>query len=300
MYCVRFLHLSEAATCNRLAAAYAALRFPIILDLLADGSVNLTTVRILAPHLTAENHRAVLAEATGKRKGDVKKIRTRLCPQADVPASIRKAPAPRPLVLATPATSGAPTPAAPSPTPATSTTPASPPPAPPFLLAPPPKQSVEPTAPSRYHVHLMVDEETYLKLRRLQDLKRREVPGGDIDVFFKRGIDLQLADAEKQAYCATTRPQPARPGPRASRDPSAHVKRVVWARDEGQCAFVGAKGRCSERRFLEFHHVDPHILGGEPTEENIELRCRAHNVYESELIFGPFDPSVRETSPMYG
>jgi hypothetical protein len=47
--------------------------------------------------------------------------------------------------------------------------------------------------------------------------------------------------------------------------------------------------------------VDPHILGGAPTEENIELRCRAHNVYESELLFGPFDPAVvRETPPMYG
>jgi hypothetical protein len=35
--------------------------------------------------------------------------------------------------------------------------------------------------------------------------------------------------------------------------------------------------------------------------ENISLRCRAHNVYESELIFGPYDPSqVRETRAGYG
>ena len=80
-YCTRVLRLSEAATCNRLAAAYAARRFPVILDLLGDGSVNLTTVRILAPHLTAENHRAVLAEASGKTKGEVKKIRARLAPR---------------------------------------------------------------------------------------------------------------------------------------------------------------------------------------------------------------------------
>jgi hypothetical protein len=303
MYCVRFLHLSEAATCNRLAAAYAARRFPVILDLLADGSVNLTTIRILAPHLTAENHRAVLAEATGKRKGDVKKIRARLSPQPDVPASVRKAPTPRAAAPDTaPPTSPSATPHTPGCPPAVAPPEApSPVPAPHFLSAPPSKQSVEPVAPSRYHVHLTVGEDTHRKLRRLQDLKRREVPGGDIDVFFDRGLDLQLAEAEKQAYCATTRPQPPPGGPRASRDPSAHVKRIVWARDGGRCAFIGRKGRCSEQSFLEFHHVDPHILGGEPTEKNIELRCRAHNVYEAELLFGPFEPSlVREAVPVYG
>jgi len=80
------------------------------------------------------------------------------------------------------------------------------------------------------------------------------------------------------------------------------VQRAAWERDGGQCAFVGRNGhRCTERTFLEFHHVRPHAWRGEPTAENIWLRCRAHNVYESEMIFGPFDPSVvRETSVDYG
>jgi len=35
--------------------------------------------------------------------------------------------------------------------------------------------------------------------------------------------------------------------------------------------------------------------------ENIALRCRAHNVYEAELIFGPYDPArVREAPAEYG
>ena len=69
-------------------------------------------------------------------------------------------------------------------------------------------------------------------------------------------------------------------------------------RDGGQCAFVAKNGRrCTERSYIEFHHAnEPYALGGEATVENISLRCRAHNVYESELIFGPYDPSrVRET-----
>jgi hypothetical protein len=60
------------------------------------------------------------------------------------------------------------------------------------------------------------------------------------------------------------------------------VKREVWLRDLGRCAFVGDAGRrCGERAFLEFHHVKPYAEGGPATPGNIELRCRRHNSYES-------------------
>lgn len=55
-YCLQVLHLSEHAAYGRIEAARAARKYPIILELLGNGSVNLTTVTLLAPHLTAENH----------------------------------------------------------------------------------------------------------------------------------------------------------------------------------------------------------------------------------------------------
>ena len=62
----------------------------------------------------------------------------------------------------------------------------------------------------------------------------------------------------------------------------------MWARDRGQCAFVSRDGRrCGERVFLEYHHVTPYAREGPATIANIELRCRGHNVYEAEQIFGP-------------
>ena len=74
---------------------------------------------------------------------------------------------------------------------------------------------------------------------------------------------------------------------RSPRVPSAAVRRAVWLRDLGRCAFIGAGGhRCDERRFVEFHHVDPYALGGEATVEEIALRCRRHNDYEGRLYFG--------------
>lgn len=61
VYCTRCLHLSEHAAYGRIEAARTARRFPVVLELLADGSITLTTVCLLASHLDEENHRALLA-----------------------------------------------------------------------------------------------------------------------------------------------------------------------------------------------------------------------------------------------
>jgi len=44
--------------------------------------------------------------------------------------------------------------------------------------------------------------------------------------------------------------------------------------------------RCTERSFLELHHIQPHALDGPAIASNISLRCRRHNQYEAELVFG--------------
>ena len=55
-YCTEARGLSEDAACNRIEAARASIRFPVIVDLLASGSITLTAVRLLKRHLTPENH----------------------------------------------------------------------------------------------------------------------------------------------------------------------------------------------------------------------------------------------------
>src|SRR6266849_551867 len=55
-YCTQALRLSEDAASNRIGAARACGRFPVILDLLASGEMTLTSVRLLGRHLTPENH----------------------------------------------------------------------------------------------------------------------------------------------------------------------------------------------------------------------------------------------------
>ena len=94
-YCTQVPHLSEHAAYGRIEAARAARQFPIILDLLADGSVTLTAVCLVKPHLTAENHREQLEAARHKSKRDVEHLIARVHPQPPVPSAVRRLPSPK-------------------------------------------------------------------------------------------------------------------------------------------------------------------------------------------------------------
>jgi hypothetical protein len=184
--------------------------------------------------------------------------------------------------------------------------------------------SVKPLSPERYRVQFTVGQEEYETLKRLQALLRREIPTGDPGVVFTRGLAVLLEKVEREKLGATrgTRRLPTadrargndatriRPGtdkgPRerstkasAPSGPAKHscggqsrhipnqVRRTVWWRDRGQCAFVSQDGRrCTERSFLELHHIHPYALDGPATAGNIALRCRIHNAYEAEVVFG--------------
>jgi hypothetical protein len=352
-YCTEALGLSEDAACNRIDAARASIRFPVIVDLLAAGSITLTAVRMLKRHLTPDNHEAVLARAARASKEKIELLIAELAPRPDVPASVRKLPAMKtagplseipaslPTLLDFPATSLPPgTPLSDSPAASSaivdgSTEPAAdtiadpghalrggPPMVPP---APVPRASrpiVKPLAPQRYRVQFTIGQDTHDRLRRVQALLRRQVPDGDTAAIFDRALRL-LEEAEKTKRGFGTKPAPR---PRASRPRNyenrirpgtdktasdetrnagephnremtdrdrsryipAAVKRAVWWRDAGQCAFVSDSGhRCTERSFLELHHIQPYAMKGPATLNNISLRCRRHNQYEGEVVFGP-------------
>jgi hypothetical protein len=295
-YLTGVLRFSEAAAWNRIQAARAVRRFPMILDLLAEGSVNLTTIRLLVPHLTKENHRSLLAEAMGKDKNDVKKMVARLNPRPDVPATIRKLPAPH---------AEQPQPGMPLNVPVPPARAAEPPVGAARMVSVTRPEShrpvVEPLAPERYRLQLTMDQDTHDDLRWLQDAFRREIPDGDPAAIVARALRLLREHAQKKAYAATSKPRPPRGTKPGSRDIPAAVQRTVWRRDGGQCGFIAASGRrCEERSYLEYHHAAvAYSEGGEATVENIALRCRAHNVYEAELLFGPYEPRVRETPAPY-
>jgi hypothetical protein len=278
------LHLSEHAAYGRIEAARLARRFPVILERLAEGSLTLTNSALLGPHLTAANHHEVLDAARHKTKREIEQLVAGLHPQPAVPSTIRKLPAPesRAHEVSAPVINVAGANGGPS---------VSPPP-----VAPAPS-SVRPAlvqalAPERYKVQFTVSRETHDKLRRVQALLRHAIPDGDVAIIFEKALTLLIADIEKKKLALTERPRAKGQLHPRSRRISARVRREVWARDGGQCAFVGTQGRCDERGFLEFHHVKPYAAGGLSIAENLQLRCRAHNAYEAEVFFGGQPPLV--------
>ena len=123
---------------------------------------------------------------------------------------------------------------------------------------------VKPLAPEHYKIQFTIPQTTHDKLRLVQDLMRHTNPNGDPGVIFDRALTLLLNHLEKSKLAHTTRPRKQQRAPRAgSRHVPSAVKREVWARDDGQCAFVGTAGRCSETGFLEYHHVMPFADGGD-------------------------------------
>lgn len=285
-YCVHRLHLSEHAAYLRIEAARLARRFPTILDRLADGSLHLTAVSLLGPHLTPANHVDLLDSASHKSKRDVEQLIAGLRPQPDVPAVIRKLPAPALSVVSEkehvpersmPDVSSSPAVAAP-------------------VSAPARPAVIKPLAPERYKIQFTVSGETHEKLRRAQDLMRHVIPNGDVSAIFERALTLLLANLSKAKCGAAERPKDGRATRARSRHIPAAIKREVWRRDGGRCAFRAEQGRCAETGFLEFHHVVPYADGGETSVDNIQLRCRTHNQHEADLWSGEVRaPHVRET-----
>jgi len=210
-YCMQVLRLSEPAAYSRITAARAARNFPTILARLAHGDVTLTTITLLASHLTDENQ------------------------------APRRAMKPAVVV---------------------------------------------PLAPARYFVKLTVGQETHDKLQRARDLLRHTIPNGDPAAIIDRALTVLVGQLEGTKHGATAHPHSGSSRSSAGRHVPAAVKRAVWARDEGRCAFVGTEGRCPETGWLEFHHVVPFAAGGETNVENLQLRCRSHNAYEAEAFFG--------------
>jgi hypothetical protein len=134
-------------------------------------------------------------------------------------------------------------------------------------------------------LQLTIGKETHDTLRQLQDLMRHLIPDGDPSPIVSRALTLLLEDVRRQKCGAAKNPRAGAAECSNSRAIPAAVRRAVWARDGGRCAFVGTHGRCSETAFLEYHHRQPFAVGGQATVEDIELRCRAHNVYEAQLFF---------------
>jgi hypothetical protein len=159
---------------------------------------------------------------------------------------------------------------------------------------------VQPVAEDRWSVRVTLDAEMKAELDTLKALLSHKIPSGELGAVLREAIRCGIekhgkrkgavtpsrkvriaeekAGAVKPENGSVVLPSPYIP---------AAVRREVWKRDGGRCAFEGPDGsRCDSRWQLEFDHIVPPALGGASTAANIRLRCRGHNLLHAERVYG--------------
>jgi HNH endonuclease len=306
-YCTSVLHLSEHAAYHRIEAARAARQFPVILYQLAEGAVTLTAIGLLRPHMTADNHLALLDAARHQSKREVERLIAGLVPREDVSPLVRRLAVIKPLSAVPSANKPSATARAAPPEMRTG------PAARPLVLEADSVRSdtrlERPSLSDRYLLRLTIGGDTHAKLQRARDLLRHTIPSGDPAAIVDRALTVLVEQLERAKIAATSRPRFRRaaspPGEAAgvsratstTRHIPAALRREVWARDGGHCTFVGPEGRCRETGRLEFHHVTPYARGGRTDATNLALRCQAHNAYDARLAFGDRQPWLNGSAP---
>jgi len=110
-----------------------------------------------------------------------------------------------------------------------------------------PRPLVRPLAPDRYQITFTATHETCELLELARDLLRHAIPGGDPAQIVARALKVLVQELVEQKYAATDRPRASRGQGEESRNIPAEVKRAVFIRDRGRCAFVGTHGRSVTR-----------------------------------------------------
>jgi hypothetical protein len=280
-YCVGELRLSEAAAYNRITAARLARRFPAVLEHLRRGQIHLSALKVLGARLTGENHRELLAAASGRSKSELEKLIAERFPAAAVPTVVRKLPRP----VATPSRAQPSLLSAPAAEPPTSRPAARPGP----HSAPRSQSRLQPLSAEQYKMQLTASQQLHDKLETARRLSRHQVPDGDLATIVELALDLLIERRLKSHFGQTSRPRKSSGKVKSgSRHIPATVRRTVSARDGMRCTFVSdAEHRCEAREWLEFHHDEAFARGGPPNADNIRLLCQSHNQLTAERDFGP-------------
>ena len=294
-FCTEELGFSEDVAYQRIGVARLARRLPRVLDALRLGQVHIAGLRVLAAHLNEDNVDNLLLEARGKSKRAIEEIAARLAPKPPVPSLIRKVP------------TTANTPSLLDLKPVAPTSPTLPSAAPPVALpltpAPEQRPVVRPLSEDTFKVQFTAKRPPREKLKEAQALLRHAVPDGDLAEIVERALDLLIAQKKKERFAVGRKPRataaasssnaPTTTDASALIDPIATrhipdpVKRTVYERDGGQCTFLAENGRrCAETSALEFDHANGFARDPSHSVKSIRLRCRAHNQYGADQMYG--------------
>src|SRR5438874_11229615 len=165
-FCLDELGFSECAAYNRITVARIGRRLPAVIEAVRSGRVHLAGLRLLAPHLTQENHEQLLAKAAGRTKDEIAELVAAIAPRPPPPPMIRRLPEPQSLALVPKAA------ALPHP--------------------------IVPVAEASYKVQFSISREFRDEIREAQDLLRHRMPDGDLATIFRAALEVLVAKVRKE------------------------------------------------------------------------------------------------------
>src|SRR5207248_2851578 len=115
---------------------------------------------------------------------------------------------------------------------------------------------VEPLSEETYKVQFTASRALRDKLKRAQDLLAHQ--GLDLAEIVERGLDLLIEKVEKERFAVGRKPKKTVEDCAGnSRNVPDPIRRLVYERDGGRCAFVDEEGRrCPATGWLELDHLD--------------------------------------------
>jgi len=306
-FCLRELHLREGAAGRRIAAMRALRRFPRLESPLRDGRLCLSTAPLLAQVLTEENLDDLVARAAFQTKAEVEHLVASIQPRTAPRDGLRKLPEARTASLAQPPGAVADVPSlltswtgdprnadgTPAAAALAASSPVAPSPAAPGRAAAPTAE-LDAISGDEWSLRVTIDGAMKADLESLAALLSHKLRRSDYAALLREAVRCAIEKHGKRRGAvppSQKRTKPAQPSGAQVSGPSrripAEVKRAVYERDGGCCAWASKDGRrCGSRWQLEYDHIKPVSQGGKSTVDNVRLACRGHNFFHAEEAYG--------------
>jgi 5-methylcytosine-specific restriction endonuclease McrA len=292
-FCITALHLREGAAGRRINAMRVLRRFPRLAGALRDGRLCLSTLALLGQVLTEENADELVDRAAFRTKEEVDHLVASLRPRQAPREGIRALPTAEPAGTAGEAgssrdlSSEAPHEAKP----------ASSDPVPELVGAPAAEAASPAVRPARQEMRAVSEEQWSLRVtvgRALKDdletlagLLSHTIRKGDLAAVLHEAVRCGIEKHGKRKGAVKPERKVKAKAPKSPTVVSAELRRQVWERDGGRCAWTSPEGkRCGSRWQLEVDHVDPVARGGKATIDRLRLLCKSHNLRYAEEVFG--------------
>ncbi len=320
------LGLSRSGAYWRLSAVRLVQRYPEVIEPLRDGRLCMSTTAELAKVLTGENRDEVLPRYFGLSAREAQEVTAALAPRPELPARdlvtrVERDRRLQPVEPGGPAAGRLPmatSTVAPTPTGEAVQTSGLPPAQLARRSVPPTRDDVEPLTADLRRLHVTVSREFLRELEMARDGLSHAIPGATTEQVLHAALQL-LLEKQARARGQVKRPRTVAPTPQAPAEPDevaprppasdgscfgtateplhrrtgpreaipAAVRRAVWARDQGRCAWpLDSGGRCGSTHRLELDHLEPWARGGESTVANLRVVCARHNALAARQAFG--------------